>query len=608
MSYYEEQEYTKSFDLSLWNKLLSYAGKYKKAMFVLVLAQVLIALADTSYPMFTRYAFDTFVAADDMSTFPIYVCLNVGVIVIQCFLVFVFIKLAGYIQNRVMYDVRQRGFLQLQKLSFSYYDTTAVGWMMARMTSDAGRIGDILGWGLPDLFWAGGYLVFVVISMFLINPFLALMVLIAVPVLIVISIFIQLKILKGHRIARKINSKITGAYNEGINGAKTTKTLLRERKNHEEFMALTEDMRRANVRVSMISAFYMPVVLSLGSVGIGLTLVRGGYMATEQVISIGTLALFLSYAQQVFEPIRQIAAMVSEMQSAQASAERTFSLIETEPDIVDREDVLSKYGDALTPKRENWENIHGDIEFRDVTFRYKTGEEVLSRFNLKVARGEKIALVGETGAGKSTIVNLICRFYEPTDGQILIDGKDYRERSQIWLQSNLGYVLQTPHLFSGTVMENIRYSNLDATDEQVIEAAKTVNAYDFIMRLENGFQTDVGEGGNRLSTGEKQLVSFARAILSNPRLFILDEATSSIDTETEKSIQQAVYRVLEGRTSFIVAHRLSTIRTCDKILVLSDGKIIEGGSHKELMALRGHYYNLYTNQFKEEKQQSLLNN
>jgi ATP-binding cassette subfamily B protein len=308
----------------------------------------------------------------------------------------------------------------------------------------------------------------------------------------------------------------------------------------------------------------------------------------------------------MFEPIQHIARVFAEMQSAQASAERTLALIQTEPEIADRPEITERYGSALLPKREAWPEIIGDIKFVNVNFSYKSGETVLEDFNLHVRAGEKIALVGETGAGKSTIVNLICRFYEPNSGNILIDGTDYRERSQIWLQSNLGYVLQSPHLFSGTIMENIRYGCLTASDDEVIEAAKIVNAYDFIMRLENGFDTDVGEGGDRLSSGEKQLISFARAILGDPRLFVLDEATSSIDTETEQNIQAAVERILSGRTSFIVAHRLSTIRSCDRILLIDGGDVIESGNHKELMRKRGHYYRLYTNQFKQESANKLL--
>ena len=314
----------------------------------------------------------------------------------------------------------------------------------------------------------------------------------------------------------------------------------------------------------------------------------------------------MTYAMQIFEPISNIARRFAEMQQAQAAAERVITLLETEPEIADTPEVIEEYGDSFHPKKENWPKIHGDIEFDHVTFRYTGGEKVLDDFSLQIKAGQNIAIVGETGSGKSTIVNLICRFYEPTEGEIKIDGVDYRKRSQLWLQSNLGYVLQTPHLFSGTVRDNIRYGRLEATDEEVETAARLVNAEEFILALENGYDTDVGEGGNRLSTGQKQLISFARAMIANPAIFILDEATSSVDTETEQKIQAAIQTALSGRTSFIIAHRLSTIRSADRILVLQDGKIIQSGTHRELLGCQGYYRDLYTNQFRDERQRSLL--
>ena len=303
----------------------------------------------------------------------------------------------------------------------------------------------------------------------------------------------------------------------------------------------------------------------------------------------------------IFEPIQQLARLLAELISCQANIERVMDLLEQEPNVVDRAEVLEKYGDAFHPKRENWEKIKGDIVFEDVSFRYPDGKEfVLEHFDLHVPAGMNVAIVGETGAGKSTLVNLVGRFFEPTKGRILIDGVDYRERSQLWLHSQIGYVLQNPHLFSGTVRENIRYGRLTATDEEVEEAAGNVSADEVVRKLEKGYDSDVGESGGRLSTGEKQLISFARAILASPSIFVLDEATSSIDTQTEQLIQQATARLLKGHTSFIIAHRLSTIRQADLILVVKDGKIIERGTHKELLGVRGYYYELYSRQFEEE--------
>jgi ATP-binding cassette subfamily B protein len=357
----------------------------------------------------------------------------------------------------------------------------------------------------------------------------------------------------------------------------------------------------------VFSSIFYPIVAALCGIGTALALWFGGSGVMMDAISYGTLVAFITYTIQFFEPVEHIARIFAELQSAQASAERVLSMIDTPLEIKDSTEIESKYGDAFQPRKENWEPIKGEVTFRNVSFSYKNGETVLDNFNLHVKAGETIALVGETGSGKSTIVNLICRFYEPTAGEILIDGVDYRERSQLWLQSNLGYVLQSPHLFSGTIRDNIRYGRLEAGDQEIEAAAKLVNAHDFISRLEKGYDTEVGEGGSRLSTGQKQLISFARAVVANPRLFVLDEATSSIDTKTEQVIQNTIQKVLEGRTSFIIAHRLSTIRSADRILVIVGGKVIEEGTHHQLIKRRGYYYRLYTNQFLEEEQARIIN-
>ena len=363
----------------------------------------------------------------------------------------------------------------------------------------------------------------------------------------------------------------------------------------------TGQMKDFSVRAATVSSIYMPLIILFGSIATGLVLWKGGIEVSRNIASYGTLVLFISYAVQFFEPIRQLARVFTELQYTQAAAERVVTLLETENDIADSSEVVSRYGSMLESDKSEWPRFHGHIVFKDVTFRYKEGGNILENFNLEVKPGEKIALAGETGAGKTTIVSLVCRFYEPTEGSILIDGVDYRERPLLWLYSNIGYVLQEPHLFSGTVSENIAYGRHEATMEDIVRAAKTVNAHDFIMRLENGYDTQVGERGSRLSTGQKQLISFARAILSDPGMFVLDEATSSVDTETEHLIQDALNRALEGRTSFIIAHRLSTIRSADRILVIDMGRIVEEGTHIELIRKKGYYYRLYTNQYMKEK-------
>lgn len=606
MNYLEEQEYTKRFDLGLWKQLLKYAKPYTRQLIILASIMIGTAVVDVIFPLLTRYAIDHFIMPGKLNGLVPYGIVYGVLIVIQSIITWLFIILAGKVEVWLVYDIRKAGFKRLQELSFSYYDKTPVGWMMARMTSDSERLGEAISWSLVDLAWGFAMMIGIMVVMLLMNWKLALITMVVVPLLAVISLFFQTRILGGYRQVRKINSKITGAFNEGIMGAKTTKTLVLEDRNLEEFQGLTGGMRSSSIRVAVFSSIFYPIVAALGGIGTALAIWYGGSGVMTNAISYGTLAAFVTYTIQFFEPIGQIARIFAELQSAQASAERVLSMIDTPLEIEDNRKIESKYGDAFHPMKENWEPIKGEVAFHDVSFSYKDGETVLKDFNLHVKAGETIALVGETGSGKSTIVNLICRFYEPTKGEILIDGVDYRERSQLWLQSNLGYVLQSPHLFGGTIRDNIRYGKLEATDQDIERAAKLVNAHNFISKLEKGYDTEVGEGGSRLSTGQKQLISFARAVVADPRLFVLDEATSSIDTETEQMIQNAIQKVLEGRTSFIIAHRLSTIREADRILVVVDGKVIEEGTHHQLIKQQGYYYRLYTNQFMEEEESRII--
>lgn len=602
MHAFEEKDYSKKIDLGLWKKLLRYAGAYRRELVAISLVMVFVAVIDASYPVMTRYAVDQFIIPGDTHGIGLFAAGYAALVITQAFLIWLFISLAGTVETGVCYDLRRRGFRRLQELSLHYYDTTPTGWIMTRMTSDAERLGETISWGIVDIMWGFTSMMAFGAFMLVMNWRLALIVLSVVPPLAVLSYVFQQKILKNQRIVRRTNSRITGALNEGIMGAKTTKTLVREDANLVEFQAITGDMRRYSIRTAVVQSLYVPVVLTLGSLGTGLALVYGGRGVATGAISFGVLVAFVSYTVQFFDPVRELARVLTEFQSAQAAAERVMDMIETQPEIVDSPQVLAKYGDVFDPKRENWTRISGAVEFRNVSFTYEGGEQVLRNFNLQVNAGQSVALVGETGSGKSTIVNLLCRFYEPGSGEILVDGGDYRKRGLLQHYSNLGYVLQQPHLFSGTVRENIRYGRLDATDADVERAAETVGATSFIRRLEHGFDSEVGEGGSLLSVGEKQLVSFARAILADPVFFVFDEATSSIDTEAERLIQDAIRRILHGRTSFIIAHRLSTIREADRILVIDSGEIIEDGSHDELIALRGRYYRLYVNQFTNEEE------
>ncbi|NCB04379.1 MAG: ABC transporter ATP-binding protein, partial [Clostridia bacterium] len=510
-------------------------------------------------------------------------------------LVVLFSRTCMRIEMKMGRDLKRRAFLHLQELSFSYYNTTPVGYILARVMSDTSRISGLIAWSLLDFFWAIAYILGVFAAMLALNVQLALLVMLVVPLIAVLTALFQGKILHANRFMRRVNSRMTGAYNEGITGAKTSKTLVIEDQNCAEFAGVTHEMYRASMRATMLNATFIPIVAFFGSLAAALVLYRGGYLVMEQMLQFGVLSAFISYALGILEPVQQLARVFADIISTQVNIERVSALLEQECNVTDSAEVIQKYGDAFEPKRENWDPVHGDIEFDHVWFKYPDGEDyILEDFCLKIPAGTNVAIVGETGAGKSTLVNLACRFFEPTQGRVLIDGRDYRERSQLWLHSHLGYVLQTPHLFSGTVMDNIRYGRLDATDEEVYAAAQLVSADVVVSKLENGYQTDVGEGGDRLSTGEKQLISFARAVLANPAIFVLDEATSSIDTETEQLIQNAIAHILGGRTSFLIAHRLSTIRHADLILVVRDGKIIERGTHDELLHAQGYYHSLYT--------------
>lgn len=602
----EEMDHNEKINFSFWKNFLIYAKPYKKYFLFLALVMIGVAIIDAIFPLMNKKAIDSFVVNKTtvgLNSFAI----KYGILVlIQAINVWFFIAIAGKIEVKMAYSIRKIGFEKLQVLPLSYYDNKAVGWLMARMTSDINRLSETISWGLVDFVWGITMMLSITIVMFSLNTKLALITLSVIPPLAIISVYFQEKILMAYRKVRKINSRITGAFNEDISGAKTTKTLVREEKNLSEFTELTSEMKDSSIRAVCISSLYLPIVLLLGSIGTALALNFGGKAVILKAISYGTLVAFINYTIQFFEPIRELAAIFAELQSAQASAERVFSLINEDLEIEDTIEVINQYGDFFNPKIENWPEIKGEVEFKNISFSYKDDEKILEDFNLHVSPGETIALVGETGSGKSTIVNLLCRFYEPNSGEILIDGVDYRKRPQVWLHENLGYVLQSPHLFSGTIMDNIKYGNLEANEFDIIRASKLVNAHDFIIKLENGYDTEVGEGGSLLSTGQKQLISFARAVLRDPRIFVLDEATSSIDTETEKIIQDTIQKVLKGRTSFIIAHRLSTISNADKILVIKKGKIIESGNHSELLSKKGYYYRLYTNQFIEEKSNIMI--
>lgn len=601
MAAYEEQEYNKPFSFRIWAKMFPFFRPYRKYFLTTMGLNIFLAGVDLLVPLFQSYAIDHFITKDTLQGLEPFAFAYVLMIVMQTVSVYFSVRAATTIEMKIGQDLKWVQFAHLQTLSFSYYNTTPVGYIHARVMSDTLKIASMVAWGLVDMFWALLYVVSVFIVMFLLHTGLALIILLVVPGIALLTVYFQERILHWNRKVRRINAQITSAYHEGITGVKTSKSMGIEGENDREFFTRTAQMQQAASRSARLNAIYVPLILFCSSVASAVVLARGGHLVQEDLMQLGTLSVFISYAVIIFEPIQQLARLLSELISCQANIERVMDLLEQKPNVVDTEAVVEKYGDSFTAKRENWERIQGDVVFEDVSFQYPDGKEyVLEHFNLHIPAGQNVAIVGETGAGKSTLINLLGRFFEPTKGRILIDGVDYRERSQLWLHSQIGYVLQNPHLFSGTVRENIRYGRLDATDEEVEEAARQVSADQVAAKLLHGYESYVGESGGRLSVGEKQLISFARAVLANPAIFVLDEATSSIDTQTEQLIQQATNHLLKGHTSFVIAHRLSTIRQSDVILVVKEGKIIEQGSHEQLLRQKGYYYELYARQFEEE--------
>ena len=593
--------------LRTWAKLLPFLKPYSKTMAVILITMLVNAGIDIAYPLLSGYAVDTFVTPGTSKGVGWFAVGYMAVVLAQMTCTIVFARKALKVEMYLGRDLKKRLFTHLQTLSFAYYNTTPVGTIMARVMSDTNRIGGVFAWSLVDIFWSAAYVIGSMCVMLFINWKLALLIIVVVPVIALLTLYFQKRILNINRQARKINAEITRHYNEGISGAKTSKTLVIEDKNTAAFQEVTGRMRHTMVRGVLLNAVYVPIIGFLTALAVAFVITGGGSMVLWGDIGIGELTVFMNFALGIADPVQTLARTISNFISTQANIERVSALMELKPQITDSPEVIEKYGTSFDPKRENWEPLIGHITFDDVTFRYPDGtENVLEHFNLDVPAGSTVAIVGETGAGKSTLVNLACRFFEPTGGRILIDGRDYRERSMLWLHSNIGYVLQTPHLFSGSVKENIRYGRLSATDEEIVAAAKLVNAHDFITRMEHGYDSDVGEGGGQLSTGEKQLVSFARAVLADPKIFVLDEATASIDTKTEALIQEAISTMLTGRTSFLIAHRLSTIRKADMILVVRQGKIIERGTHQELMALGGYYADLYNKQFETETAETVF--
>ena len=586
--YLEEEEFTTQFNGRTILRILKQARSHWQWVIGFIVMIALVSILDSYFTFLSKRIIDEGILAKDIPALRSIITQYGLLILVQAVGVFGFIYLAGVLGERIRYDLRQQMFIHLQELSLSYYNRTPVGWIMSRVTSDSERVAELVTWGFLDVTWGMMNILTATFFMLILNWKLALIILAIIPILVVVATIFKRKIIREYRNVRKINSKITGAYNENITGVRVIKAFGREDENLREFGLLTSEMYRAGYRAAWLSALFLPTVLLISSFGLSSIVWYGGVQVQLGALTIGGIQAFISYVVFIIWPIQEMARVYAEMQQAIASAERIFSLVDAVPEVQDQ------------PGASDPGTIRGDIEFNKVLFHYDEDKPVLEDFNLYINRGETIALVGPTGGGKSTIVNLLCRFFEPIAGEIRIGGKDYKELSLNAIQSRIGIVLQTPHLFSGTINDNIRYGNLDASDEDIIEAAKLAGAEEFIQILEKKYDEEVGEGGNLLSVGQKQLISLARAILRKPEVFIMDEATSSVDTLTEDLIQRGMENLMEGRTSFIIAHRLSTIKKADRILVIDNGKIVEMGSHQKLLREKGHYYRLYTQQFQRE--------
>jgi ATP-binding cassette subfamily B protein len=590
--YFEEEEFSTEFNGKTLKRIAQQASPYWRWVTGFMVLIILVSLNDSVFTYISKLIIDEGIVPGDTERLVQLFIVYAVLILFQAVAVFGFIFLAGILGQRIQYDMRGSLFQHLQNLSLSYYSKTPVGWIMSRVTSDSSRIADLVTWGLIDITWSVVNIVTALIFMYFINWQLATVMLLIIPILVVIAAVFKKKILLEYRRSRKMNSKLTGVYNENITGVRVVKALTREEKNLEEFDGQATELYQAAYRAAWLSALFMPMVQIVGSVALGAIVFYGGFQIQLGTMTIGSMQAFLGYLTFMLWPILELARVYAEMQNSVASAERVFSLVDSEPEIVDR------------PGAADPGTIRGDIEFDHLSFYYEEDKPVLENFDLTVKQGETIALVGPTGGGKSTIVNLICRFYEPTEGLIKFGGTDYTQFTLHSIQSRIGVVLQTPHLFSGSIRDNIRYGRLDATDEEVETAAKLAHAHEFIVEMANGYDEEVGEGGNLLSTGQKQLISLARAMLAKPEIFVMDEATSSVDTLTEALIQQGMETLMEGRTSFIIAHRLSTIKKADRILVIEDGRITEMGTHAELIRTEGHYYSLYTKQFQRDAEDS----
>ncbi len=619
---FEEEKVADKVNFGIWKKAFKYLLPKWPLLILIILTMCFTSFYDASFipsmsaGLINAFQDNAFIASGNILDFILnvkimgislqlsflnYIITYIVMIILRSFAILGTFWLTNYFEVYIMTGLRRDAFKKIQELSFSYFDKTPSGWLIARLQNDASSIGDVLSNSVLRIVWILFEIVFTLITMFSYERKLSLIILATTPLIFVIVMFFEKKMLVLFREARNVYSNFVKWLAESINGNKTIKTLAIEETIYSECEDINKEIKDKRIKAGKVSALFQPSINALSAITTALVIILFPIMniSTATTSTVALVVLFIGFVGSIYNPIQSLAEIFSDLIATQASVEKIFLLIDKKPDLVDTPEVIEKYGTVFNNKVKNFEPLIGHIEFNHVTFSYKKDIEVIHDLNLDIKEGTSLAIVGETGSGKSTTVNLLCRFYEPTTGRILIDGVDYKSRSVGWLRSNIGYVQQTPFIFKGTIKDNIKYGKHDATDEEIINACKAVDVHNFIMSLKDGYDTFLEDGGNELSQGQKQLISFARAIIRNPKILILDEATSSIDTETENTIQSAINKMLQDRTTIMIAHRLSTIINCDRILVMKNGYVVEDGNHKTLMEKKGYYNKLYMNQFKE---------